>query len=81
MWSFVSGGASHDLSLCSKVYLPSSQGLPGPPGEKGENGDVGAMVSVPLSVTSLCYSDSYCFHVQPSEVGNCADCSQVLVSG
>uniref|UniRef100_A0A8C4IEC6 Collagen, type XI, alpha 1b n=1 Tax=Dicentrarchus labrax TaxID=13489 RepID=A0A8C4IEC6_DICLA len=54
------------------------QGLPGPPGEKGENGDVGAMVSVALFVTFLCYSDSYCFHVQSSEVGNCADCSEVL---
>lgn len=49
--------------LCPEEYLSSLQGLPGPPGEKGENGDVGAMVSVALSVTSLC-----CFHVQPREV-------------
>lgn len=53
MCSFVSGDASRDLFLCSKRYLPSSQGLPGPPGEKGENGDVGAMVSIVLSAASF----------------------------
>lgn len=81
MCSFFSGGASHYLFHCSKEYLPSSQGLPGPPGEKGENGDVGAMVSVALPVTFLCFRDSHCFHVQPSEVGNCADCSEFLAGG
>ena len=69
MCSFISGAASHDLSLSP------SQGLPGPPGEKGENGDVGPMVSFP------CPSNSNCFHVNPSEVGNCADCSEVLAGG
>lgn len=62
--------------LCFEQYLSSFQGLPGPPGEKGENGDVGPMVSVSHSVTFLPYSDSYCFHVQPNEVGNCSDCPE-----